>query len=171
MSTKGDYHLQDDRFIADLFSSEYQRLIRYAQIIFRKRGGYVDPVGRAEDAIQEAFFLACEKRDDLIKSDDPGRWLTAAVTYKIREGLREDRKWVKNLLLLPSEEPSVPFPEPDALSELIPAEDYDLLKRLYVEGYTYKELCDELGVSKSNLGMRISRVKKAFRKKYEKIFI
>lgn len=170
MLTKGDYRLQDDGFIAGLFSSEYQRLIRYAQIVFRKRNGNVDPVGRAEEVVQEAFYLACEKRNDLKKSDDPGRWLTAAVTYKIREALREDRKWVKNLMLLPSEE-AVPFPEPDALAELIPADDYDLLKRLYVEGYTYKELCDELGVSKSNLGMRINRIKKAFRKKHEKIFI
>ena len=171
MPKKGDYRLQDDVFIAELFSKEYQRLVRYAQIIFRKRGGYVDPVGRSEEIVQEAFYLACEKkRDELMQSDDPSRWLTATVTHKISEALKEDRKWVRGLMLLPSEEPIVPFPEPEELAEFIPREDYDLLKRLYVEGYTYKELCDELGVNKSNLGMRVRRIKTRFKDKYEKIF-
>ena len=170
MPTGGNYCVKDDAFITELFFSEYPRLVRYAQVIFQKRGGYVDPVGRAEEIVQEAFYLACEKRDELLSAEEPGKWLTAAVTYKIHEALKEDRKWVKGLLLLPSEEPMEPFPEPDALSDYIPAEDYDLLRRLYLEGYTYKELCDELGVSKSNLGMRINRIKKSFRKKYGKIF-
>lgn len=169
MLTESEYCLQDD-FITELFASEYQRLIRYAEIIFRKRGVYADPIGRAEDVVQETFYLACAKRDDLINSDDPGRWLTATVTYKIREAVREDRKWVKNLMLLPGEDQYVPFPEMDVLKELIPAEDYDLLKRLYIEGYSYKELCGEFGVSKSTLGMRIKRIKESFKKKHGKIF-
>ena len=170
MPAGSDYRPKDDLFIADLFFRERPKLLRYAQVIFQKRGGYVDPIGRAEDIVQEAFYLACEKRDDLIKTDDPTRWLVAAVTYKAREALREDRKWVQGLMLLPCEEPIVPFPEPEELSSLIPKEDYDLLRRLYVDGYTYKELCTELGVNKSNLGMRINRIKKSFKKKHGNIF-
>ena len=170
MPNTDTYQLKDDAFITALFFSNYQRLVRYARIIFQKHGGYIDPSGRAEEIVQEAFILACEKRDELIDAEDPGKWLTATVTYKIREALKEDRKWAKGLLLLPSEDEAEPFPEPNSLSDLIPAEDYDLLRRLYLEGFTYKELCDELNISKSALAMRVNRIKKAFRKKYEKIF-
>ena len=168
MPTGGDYRL-DDAFIEELFLRQYYGLFRYAQSVFIEHGN-VDPAGRAEDVLQETFYLAFEKRDELMASHNPAKWLKSAATYKIREALRTDRKWVKGLMLLPSEEPLAPFPELEELSEFIPKEDYVLLKRLYIEGYTYKELCGELNVSKSNLGMRINRIKKAFKKKYGKIF-
>ena len=63
-----------------------------------------------------------------------------------------------------------PFEGTDELAELIPPEDYRLLRQVYVEGYTYNELCEELGLTKSALGMRINRIKKEFRKKYGNIF-
>ena len=46
-------------------------------------------------------------------------------------------------------------------------EDFDLMWKFYEEGYTYKELCEELGVKKSALGMRISRIKERFQKNYK----
>jgi len=168
MPTDRGYRLKDDPFISDLFEKEYAGLVRYAQIVFQKRGGYVDPRGRAEEIVQETFYLAIEKRDELIAREDKKAWLISAVSYKVRDALKEDRKWVKGLLLLPDEEKAFSFQEPEETPEYISKEDYRLLRRLYVEGYTYKELCEELGMSKSTLAMKINRIKKAARKKYEK---
>ena len=163
-----NYCLKDDPFISDLFRREYAGLVRYAQIAFQKSGGYVDPRGRAEEIVQETFFLAVEKRDELMDREDKRAWLISAVSYKVRDALKEDRKWVKGLLLLPDEEEVIPFPEPEESPDYLSKEDYALLRRIYVEGYTYQELYTELGFSKSAFAMKISRIKKAAKKNFEK---
>lgn len=169
MPTDRGYHPMNDPLIAELFHKEYSGLIRYAEIMYRKCGGYVDPRGRAEEIVQEAFFLAAEMRDELLGRDDKRAWLISAVSYKVRDALKEDRKWAKGLLLLPDETEIVPFPELDEPPAYLSKEDYALLKRLYVEGYTYQELCAELGLSKSALAMKINRIKKTAKKNFEKI--
>ena len=52
------------------------------------------------------------------------------------------------------------------LADLVPEEDYLLLKRLYLDGDTYQELCRELGLKKSALAMKIRRIKERFLKEY-----
>lgn len=91
-------------------------------------------------------------------------------SIKVKENLREDRKWVKCLMLLPSEEDLTPPPTVDELEELIPKEAYLILRRLYVEGYTYEELCAELECKQSCLAMRVHRAKKLFKKNYGNLF-
>lgn len=166
-----DYRLPDDPFIEELFFREWPQLVRYVYITLKKRGCHLDPIGRAEEIVQETFYLAStEKREDLLKSEDQHGWLVSAVSNKMKEGMRADRKWVRNLKLLPSEELSVPFEGPDEMAELFEKEDYELLRRLYVEGYTYREVCEMLEISKSNLGTKLWRIKKRFRDNHEKIF-
>ena len=50
------------------------------------------------------------------------------------------------------------------LSDLLSEEEYLLLKGLYLEGYTYKELSRQLGVKQSALAMRVKRLKERLRK-------
>ena len=157
----------DDPFIAELFRREYAGLVRYAQIMYQKNGGYADPRGRAEESVQEAFFLAVEKREELMGRKDQRAWLISAVSYNVRYALKEDRKWAKGLLLLPDETAALPFREPDEPPAYLSKEDYGLLKRLYVDGYTYQDLCAELSLSKSALAMKISRIKKAAKKNFK----
>lgn len=162
-----NYRPIDDPFIEELFHREYAGLLKYAEIVFRKYGGYVDPRGRAEEIVQETFFLAVEKREELLEREDKRAWLISAVSYKVRVAIKEDRKWAKSLMLLPDEEEAIPFPEPEEPPEYLTKEDYVLLRRLYVEGYTYQELCDQLGVSKSALAMKIARIKRRAKKKLQ----
>ena len=164
-----NYRPVDDPVISEVFRREYAGLVRYAQIAFQKYGGYVDPRGRAEEIVQETFYLAVEKREELLEREDKRAWLISAVSYKVRAAIKEDRKWAKSLMLLPDEEQAIPFEEPDEPPEYLSQEDYMLLRRLYVEGYTYQELCDQLNLSKSALAMRISRIKTAAKKNF-KIF-
>ena len=41
-----------------------------------------------------------------------------------------------------------------------------LLKHLYLDGYTYSELCAEMGLKKSALAMRVKRIKERFMTDY-----
>ena len=67
-----------------------------------------------------------------------------------------------------------PFTDPteDALDleGFIGKEDCRLLEKLYLEGYTYQEVSDELGIKKSTLGMRVTRIKDRCIEKFEKFF-
>ena len=170
MSGAYDHNLTD-QLIEDLFFREWSKLVRYAKIQLRHYGpNMIDHNGRAEELVQELFYTAYKKSDELKNSESPERWLYNALYYKIKEALREDRKWVKCLMLLPSKEDLVPPPQIDELEELIPEEDYLLLRQFYVEGYTYDELCAELGCKPSCLAMRIHRAKKVFKKNYGYLF-
>ena len=171
MPTEYYYHLKDDSFISELFSKEWSRLVRYAKVQLSKFGpSSMDIEGRAEETVQELFCTVCDKAEELKQMDNPEGWLYKALKFKVKEVLREDHKWTQGLMLLPDEEESIPFEGTDELAEMIPPEDYRLLRQVYVEGYTYNELCEELGLTKSALGMRINRIKKEFRKKYGNIF-
>ena len=165
------YHQKDDSFISELFSNEWRKLVRYAKIQLSRYGpNNMDIEGRAEETVQELFCTVLNKVEELKQMDSPERWLYTALVYKVKEVLREDRKWTQSLMLLPDDEEAIPFEGTDELAEMISEEDYRLLRRIYVEGYTYKELCEELGLTKSALGMRLNRIKKEFREKYGKYF-
>lgn len=155
-----------EALIEELFHSEYQKLVYYAATILDKYGAkYVSVSGRAEDVVQELFCLAWEKQDEILKSESPAGWLYKALTLKVREALREDRKWAKRLALIPNADGADTGQElSEDWAKLLPKEDYDLLRKLYVEGYSYKELCAELGVKKSTLAMRVSRIKEKVQK-------
>ena len=44
--------------------------------------------------------------------------------------------------------------------------ELDLLRRVYLEGYSYEELAQELGVKPNTLASRVSRIKAKFRKNF-----
>lgn len=169
MPPEGVVQTPEQEFFEALFRQEYHKLLRYATVILRKYGAkYVSDSGRAEDVVQETFKLAWKKRDELMKKEFPAGWLYMAAVCKAREALREDRAWVKRLALV-QQAPRTPQEQglTSDLKQLLLQEEYDLLCKLYLEGYSYKELCAELGVKKSTLAMRVKRSKEKIQKKYE----
>ena len=97
MSRDYDQHLTD-QFIEDLFFREWSKLVRYAKIQLRQFGSnIIDHEGRAEEIVQEVFFTAYKKAAEVKASESPEGWLYNTLAYKVKEALREDRKWVKCL--------------------------------------------------------------------------
>lgn len=162
---------EETLFLEKLFRQEYGNLLRYAGAVLRKHGSaYVSDSERAEDVVQEVFSIAWEKRRELMASPSPAGWLYKATVNKVREALRDDRAWVKRLAAVVQEE----APEdslrgmPEEWEPYLSREEFQLLWRIYVEGRTYQELSQELGIKKSALGMRVRRIKERLRKKIEK---
>ena len=159
-------------FIERLFRDGYHDYVRYTEINLQKHGSkYLSTSGCAEDVVQEAFYLICERPDDIMNSESPVGWVYRALNYKIRETLRRERKWNKYRInmIFPSERISDPTEEVMNLEAFIGKEDCRLLEKLYLEGYTYQEVSDELGIKKSTLGMRVNRIKERCIEKFEKI--
>ena len=94
-------HNKNDRsaanaFIERLFRDGYHDYVRYTEINLQKHGSkYLSVSGCAEDVVQEAFYLICERSEEVMNSESPVGWVYRALNYKIREALRRDSKWNK----------------------------------------------------------------------------
>lgn len=153
-----------------IYRTEYMAMMRYAKTILKAHGSkYVSVEGRAEEAVQEMFMFAWENPNKLFESQSPTGWLYKTLYYKVRELLNEDKKWTKRMLRMSEAVESgrdEKFHLKTELAGILSDDDYRLLSRLYLEGYTYAELCEELGLKKSALAMRIKRIKERFLKEY-----
>lgn len=147
----------------------YTRLWRQAQSILARHTGRKDP-DRAAEAVQEVFLVAWKKPREFLGSPSPVGWLVNTLKFVLQNMLREDQRWHARLQEFQAHldrDAVQPAPGADLeLEGLIPPEELDLLKRLYLDGETYAELCRELGLKKSTLAMRVKKSKEDFRNKY-----
>ncbi len=157
----GNENTPEARFEA-LYKAEYHGLLRYAStILLRKRGHNF--MEKAEEAVQEMFVLAWEKRQKLFASENPAGWLYKALYYTISSMLKEEDQWAKRLEQVHQVCVETHIDSELELKDMVSEEDYALLKMLYVDRYTYKELCQKTGKKKSALAMKIRRIKERFR--------
>lgn len=154
----------------DFFQQEYEKLTRCAIIYLKLKipGAHVSDW--AEDIVQEMFSLAWERREEVLSSEKPVGWLYEALHYKVKEHLNDENKWVKRLcryreFYVPPAEPHISLEI--ELGGIVPKEDFDLLYKIYVMGYSYRELYEELGLTKPTLATKIHRIKEKIRKKLD----
>lgn len=152
--------------LEQLFRQERTGLLRYVTVLLRKHGtGHTSVADSAEDVVQEIFYLAWEKSDALLESESPVGWLYHAAKYKVQESLRDERNWVKQLTLSATVSPKGhPSKIPAEWAGWMTPAEYELMRKLYLEGYTYKELCDSMGIKRTALAMRIHRLKERLQK-------
>ena len=137
----------EPRFEA-LYRKLYPDLLRCAEIALRTGGSwYVSVAGRAEEVVQELFAFAWEHQADLWSSASPTGWLYRVLRYKVLELLKEDRFWRKHLIRAAGEMPASPeddFQQRAEITSILTPEEYEILRKLYLEKYTYEELAREL---------------------------
>lgn len=159
---KDDNKKNHEALFEALYKAEYPGLLRYASIIFLKREGH-SSMEKAEEAVQEMFVLAWDKRQKLLSSENPAGWLYKALYYTILNTLKEEARWTKRLEQAKQICTESHFDSDLELDGIVSQADYTLLKMLYVDRHTYKELCQKTGMKKSALAMKISRIKARFR--------
>lgn len=153
-----------------LYKAEYENMVRYAIKLLHIHGArYISVSGRAEEAVQETFAFAWAERDELLSSAAPVGRLYKTLYYKVMEFLHEDRLWAKRIMQVSEsyDLESKDFRLKTEMESILPEEDYSLLKRLYLDGCSYKDLCAEYGLTKSALAMKIKRIKERFRREYK----
>jgi len=126
----------------------------------------------AEDAVQEAFAVAWEKIESLVGMVSPVGWLFGTLKNIMKKNMAEMHKFQKLLLSLDEyncvEQAITDNIDPTILYEgIISNEEYIILEKLYIHGYTYKELANEMNVPVSTVGMKAKRAKEKFRKNTE----
>lgn len=163
MPTEAPYRMISDEEFEQIYKENYDRFLRYAATIFCACGPYnISTDGRAEEAVQEMCAFAWEHRDKMSEAEFPVRWMFRVLYYKVRELLRDEQVWEKRMQQISEqycEEDVNDFRLKVELEDLIPPEDYLLLKRLYLDGYTYSEVGKAMSLKKSALAMRVKRIK------------
>ncbi|MFR4089208.1 MAG: RNA polymerase sigma factor [Dysosmobacter sp.] len=131
----------EPRFEA-LYRKLYPDLLRCAEIALRTGGSwYVSVAGRAEEVVQELFAFAWEHQADLWSSASPTGWLYRVLRYKVLELLKEDRFWRKHLIRAAGEMPASPeddFQQRAEITSILTPEEYEILRKLYLEKYTLR---------------------------------
>jgi len=156
-----------DAIFRDIFENEYEKMVGCAISYLALKNSGAQIKSKAEVAVQEMFALAWERRQEVLSCEKPIGWMYEAIGYKVKELLREENKWEKRLrrykeFYIPPTGPHIELEF--ELGGIVPKEDLDLLYRIYVEGYSYQELCEEMNLTKAALADRVHRIKKKIRK-------
>lgn len=124
----------------------------------------------AEEAIQDAFCIACAKQEQLLSSANPRRWIICTLKYVCQNMLRTQAKLKKLILSLDAGGyPDAGTPElvsVDVLfGDLSDSEDFQLLKRIALDRCTMLEAAEELGISVESCKKRVQRARKRLQEK------
>jgi len=152
-------------FLEKLFTEQYKTLFRHANSILRN-------THLAEVAVQETFAIACEKIATLLSHPNPIGALRLTLVNVIKRIQTEQYQSRKRTLSM-----EVVQPETLGISDelnptveyegIISTEEIEIVEKLYIKGYTYQELADEMGVPLSTVGMKAKRAKEKFRKNFK----
>lgn len=157
----------------EFYEANYKALIRYIMKILNSSGGsYRSLQERVLDISQETLLTAWARRDVLLSHPEPKRWKLTVAANKVKEALREENKWKKQLLSIAAPEPfsaERTFQLRAEMTDILQPEELDLLVWLYWDGYSYSEIAERLGVKKSALAMQVKRAKEKFQKNFEEI--
>lgn len=142
----------------------YSQMFTYACCILHNRDW-------AEEAVQDAFCILCVKADKALSLENPKGWLMRVLQNVIRNRKRQqasmNRLIMKSLQAENLDEMLVYDEENVDLlyGDLAARTDFQLLKRVVLDGYTMLQAAEEYGITVEACKKRVQRVKKLLREK------
>lgn len=161
---------EQDTLLDQLYHEHFKYLVGYA---FH----YIHDWGKAEEVVQEAFCIASAKVTKVMESDDPLRWLKTTVK-NVARNMKKHEAYQRSLILYLEELESSPS-APDMLSgmdiwefceQIVGKENFQLFKRIVLDGVSYLEAAKELGIGIWACHKRVQRTSKALRDGLKKYF-
>lgn len=153
-------HLEDEKALELLVATYWQRLVRFAETIVERDGG-------GEDVVQEAFIRLWLRRKELKFEGS----LKALIYTLTRNAAIDERRRIGRRDTLSRElDPPTPRPSPLAgaeLSELqrvaqdaieaLPPRRREVFRLARMEGLSYKEIAEVMGISPQTVANQMSR--------------
>ena len=123
--------------IEALFRENFEPLYRYANRMLRS-----PPL--AEEAVQEAFLIAVTKYEEMQASGNPTGWLYRTVCNVVQNQRRARQRGSELLLRLLSEQET--HADGGVFTDLTEDEDFRLIRRVTLEGYSIRETAEALTI-------------------------
>lgn len=157
---------EQESWMEQLYGEVYSSLLIYAQCALKD-----DPL--AEEAVQDAFRIACSSIEELMRSANPAGWLMNALKNVI-QNVRRRRARLNKLVVTAFSVEQVTVPPQTGGVELALAceqalgeDEYKLLKMVAIDHHTMLEAANEFGISVETCRKRLLRVKKKLKKALE----
>lgn len=149
--------------LEQMYREMYPTLYAYALRILKDHA-------LAEEAIQDAFCIACAKREQFLSSANPHGWIMCTLKFVMRNMLRTQAKLKSLLQSLDDEEGVCAGPQEMASVDVLfgdvsDSEDFQLLKRIALDRCTMLEVAQDLGISVETCKKRVQRARKRLQQK------
>jgi RNA polymerase sigma-70 factor, ECF subfamily len=145
---------------------EIPRLRRYARALVRDRDA-------ADDLVQDSLERALSRMESWTTGDSPRRWLFTIMHHLFVDQLRRSKRHVQAVALMPEtiDAAASPPPQPDKLASVevlsalqqIAPERRAALVLVAVEGFSYADAANVLGIPAGTLMSRIARGREELR--------
>lgn len=152
------------RIIGELYLEMYDKLMTYARLS-------LDSESLAEEAIQETFYIACQKTESLCNSVNPQGWLFNTLKNTIRN-MKRNRATAKRIVeayVTPQlQELSITVDRigPSILyGNVADTEEFKLLTEMAIEGRSHEEMARSRGISVSACKKRVQRAKETLQRR------
>lgn len=150
-------------YIESLYRKEALLLFRYSKVLF-------DNPSIAEETVQETFIIACLNYKKLIASPNPEGWIMNTHKNVCRNFKKTTNRYLNQMISLDGIPLSSQYTEDvyddDALASFVTTEDFIILKKIILDGYSHKDLAEELGISIDACKKRFQRAKQRFKKNF-----
>ena len=154
--------MNDERnaFLERLVIEMHDLLVKYATL---KLGDH----NSAHDAVQETYLAAQKNISKLMDSKNPQGWLIEALKFKV---MHEKRAKAKFMLLMQRIALDITTSTPhktayeNEVSEFLMKDEYEVLRSLYIDGYSIKEIAAKLGITHEACKKRIQTAKRKLAK-------
>lgn len=159
---------EQSEFFERFYRDHFDELVIYANTFLHNSD-------HAKIATQDAFHTAVRKIDDFMDSPNPIGWMKKTVKNTVRNMIRARERQIKMVISLeelPVEPSSTDKYDimPSVLDEcgrVLSKEEVYLLRRIAIDGVTYVEMSDELGISVWACRKRVQRMMDRLRKDWK----
>ena len=158
---------EQDRFFTAIYLDRRKSLLEYAESNLHNHA-------LAEEAVQQAFEIACRKIEDFQSSPNPQGWIFNAVRFVVFN--MASRQRTERRVIAPVDEyrpdlvaaPADPLPLRVHFGQLVNSPQFRIVYEMEIVGRTLEEIAIDLGISEAACKKRAERARKHLQKKLRK---
>lgn len=150
--------------IEELYLEMFEKMMAYARSAFNS-----EPL--AEEAVQETFWIACQKPDQLCGSENPQGWLVITlknIILHMKSSRERARRIIERYVMPQAAEHTILEDKVELrvlYEDVVDTEEFKLLVELAIEGKSHEEMARGRGISVSACKKRVQRAKEILQKK------
>ena len=160
---------EEEVFLEAFYRANFQKLVGYA---FRFLKNWED----AKEVTQEAFLTGLVKIEQFYKSENQQGWIKIVIRKKAQNfsKMKANRGAVTTFLEDPGLLPAAPDyydgieAPPVYCAELLTEQEFLLIKRIYLEGESYRDTAKEFEMTEGACRKRVERTIKKLRERWNR---
>ena len=158
---------EQDKFFTAIYLDRRKSLLEYAESNLHNHA-------LAEEAVQQAFEIACRKIEDFQSSPNPKGWIFNAVRFVVFNMASRQRTERRVIAITDEYRPDLvaapadPLPLRVHFGDLVDTPQFQIIYEMEFYGRTLAEIAKDLGISEAACKKRAERARKDLQKKLRK---